>query len=722
MYGPALRSGSRLLLVLLAGILLRYCHSDAGGDADSGVACSIYLAPSAIPNAGLGTFTAVDIAEGQPIGSPEIIHNVIDLSLHQSPAVADSCGVSDYEWLGSDYQAQVEGRRVLTLFPGLGAAINSHPGLYNTIGGMPSQPTSSVLVASEEQEEGEGKSGQSISYRMLDRADDAGAGAISYYSGVQGYSTSDIKAGSELFSHYSDLYFSDRPEVFGLIPLAQDYASADKLISRYSRFMEENERTTDDRDQLSEAAIEDLWAAIVNSFEAGKEPSDEIPSDDQDESTGKNREGGDSKETAKEAEEIDENEETNVVAAYSEIATRLRGALPNTIADLQRAAKIGSATHSLPNFIRTKEWLDANGKCMDNIRPGLSSIPQAGRGAFANRFVSAGNVVLPLPLIHLNRSILDMYDLRDDPSHEGRLLKSKKPTGKQLLINYCFGHPDSSLLLYPYSMMSNYINHASGDRIANVKLQWISDEGNMGGYHHPEWFEEDPATVLSHSKAGLLLEAIALVDIQEGEEILLDYGVAWDQAWEKHVVSWRSHEKRDGSQPHRYVYPHEFNREEAIIRTEEEIKERPYPTNLSVGCFHLHRYSDSLNPIEQRPIRRNGPPVEGRAWQEGEPYGGDAAYIRPCRVLERKYVGSGDDETDEYLYTVLLDTDESESDEEMTDRLLFDVPRRGMKFIDLPYQSDQNLKAAFRHEIGLPNHIWPEKWKDLKDTADHIIS
>lgn len=49
----------------------------------------------------------------------------------------------------------------------------------------------------------------------------------------------------------------------------------------------------------------------------------------------------------------------------------------------------------------------------------------------------------------------------------------------------------------------------------------------------------------------------------------------------------------------------------------------------------------------------------------------------------------------ECLYTVLLNTDESESDEEMTDQLLFDVPRRGMKFIDLPYQSDQNLKAAF---------------------------
>ena len=173
----------------------------------------------------------MEIAEGQPIGSPEIVHNIIDLSLHQSPDVADRCGMSDYEWLGSDYQAQVEGRRVLTLFPGLGAAINSHPGLHNAIGGMPSQLTSSARVASDKPRQ-EGVSGQSKSYQLLDRNVDVGAGAISYYSGVQGYATRHIEAGSELFSHYSDNYFADRPEVFGLIPLAQDYVSADKMIAR----------------------------------------------------------------------------------------------------------------------------------------------------------------------------------------------------------------------------------------------------------------------------------------------------------------------------------------------------------------------------------------------------------------------------------------------------------------------------------------------------------
>ena len=723
---PALHA---LTLALFAGMLLDQCHSKGGGDGMqltgdaeeggsgstttvSGAACTLYLAPSAIPNAGLGTFTATEIAEGQPIGSPEIVHNVIDLSLHQSPAVADSSGVSDYEWLGSDFQAQVEGRRVYTLFPGLGATINSHPGLHNAIGGMPSQLTSSAPVASDEQQEREHYYGHSNSHHLLDREADAGAGAISYYNGVQGYATRHIEAGSELFSHYSDNYFADRPEVFGLIPLAQDYQSVDKMIARFSRFMEENDEAAKS-EQLSEAAIEDLWEAIVNAFEAeNKKTKNESVRDDADESNS----NGDNLKKGGEEEEEDRQGENNVVAAHDEIAKRLRGVLPDTIADLRRAAEIGSAAHSLPNFIRTREWLDANGKCMDNIRPGLSNIPQAGRGAFAIRFISAGSVILPLPLIHLNRSILDMYDLRDDPNHEGRLLKSKKATRKQILINYCFGHPKSSLLLYPYSMMSSYINHASGDRVANVQLRWLSDEGNMGGFHHPEWFDKAPGTILFHSKPGLMLEAIALVDIQEGDEILLDYGEAWDQAWQEHIATWNDQkERQEGSvNSQRYVYPHELNSEESIIRTEGELKERPYPPNLRVGCLHLHRYSDSSNPIEERSIHRNGPPVKGRAWQEGELYGEDAFYIRPCRILDRRKVNSGDDGADEYLYTVLLDEDKSESDEEIDDRLLFDVPRSGLKFIDRPYQSDQHLKAAFRSEIGLNNEIWPEVWLDLQ--------
>ena len=79
--------------------------------------CSLYLAPSSIEGAGLGTFTAKEIAAGQQIGEAEIVHNVFDLPLHQSPAISDECNISDYDWLGDDYQAQTEARRVLSLVP-----------------------------------------------------------------------------------------------------------------------------------------------------------------------------------------------------------------------------------------------------------------------------------------------------------------------------------------------------------------------------------------------------------------------------------------------------------------------------------------------------------------------------------------------------------------------------------------------------------------------------
>ena len=40
--------------------------------------------------------------------------------------------------------------------------------------------------------------------------------------------------------------------------------------------------------------------------------------------------------------------------------------------------------------IRDLEWLQKHGRCMDNIRDGVSQIPHAGRGAFARRFISKG--------------------------------------------------------------------------------------------------------------------------------------------------------------------------------------------------------------------------------------------------------------------------------------------------------------------------------------------
>jgi hypothetical protein len=41
------------------------------------------------------------------------------------------------------------------------------------------------------------------------------------------------------------------------------------------------------------------------------------------------------------------------------------------------------------------------------------------------------------------------------------------------------------------------------------------------------------------------------------------------------------------------------------------------------------------------------------------------------------------------------------------------VPRHAIRFSDKMYTTDQHLENAFRKEIGIPDDIFPEQWKDL---------
>ena len=62
---------------------------------------------------------------------------------------------------------------------------------------------------------------------------------------------------------------------------------------------------------------------------------------------------------------------------------------------------MGIKETELEGSIRPVDWLRINGKCLDNLRPGVSNIEGAGRGAFATRFIPQGDLVAPAPLIHI---------------------------------------------------------------------------------------------------------------------------------------------------------------------------------------------------------------------------------------------------------------------------------------------------------------------------------
>mmetsp|Transcript_2120 Transcript_2120/g.4220 ORF Transcript_2120/g.4220 Transcript_2120/m.4220 type:complete len:220 (+) Transcript_2120:405-1064(+) len=119
------------------------------------------------------------------------------------------------------------------------------------------------------------------------------------------------------------------------------------------------------------------------------------------------------------------------------------------------------------------EWLEQNGRCLDHIYSRLSDIPSAGRGAFSRRFIKKGEVVITSPLMAFQKSHLEeFYDKNN------KIVPPPEFESRQVLLNYCYSHPKSSVALFPLTH-AILINHASvrkgSNRHPNAKIRWAND-------------------------------------------------------------------------------------------------------------------------------------------------------------------------------------------------------------------------------------------------------
>jgi hypothetical protein len=97
------------------------------------------------------------------------------------------------------------------------------------------------------------------------------------------------------------------------------------------------------------------------------------------------------------------------------------------------------------NSAKSIDWLRQNGICLDNIKVGQSSNPEAGRGAFATRSIAKGQIVAPAPVVQITeRRILELLRVKTNSMNQDLVERTE-----QLLLNYCFGHRHSSILLLP---------------------------------------------------------------------------------------------------------------------------------------------------------------------------------------------------------------------------------------------------------------------------------
>ena len=216
----------------------------------------------------------------------------------------------------------------------------------------------------------------------LHRSKDPGAGAFTQYHNRQSTAKIPIKAGEELFVDYGTNWFEHR-EFLGPIPLYHDLNYATYLYHKFRNLQGVIKLGGQDPTSI----MDELWQTFVR--------ENDFP---------KSRVFGSF-----------HHEKENELAELNEMGGNVK--------ELRRKQSE-----------RSVEWLRQHGTCGDHMKTGPSTLPQAGRGAFATRDLPKGTIVAQLPLIHITeRYRLDMYPVVENgqrPPYPDR--KGKKTT--QLLV------------------------------------------------------------------------------------------------------------------------------------------------------------------------------------------------------------------------------------------------------------------------------------------------
>ena len=149
--------------------------------------CSLYLAPSSIPNVGLGVFASHSIKGGESISvicnGPSVV--VTDPFLGNGRD--DGWAWANEMFMWNVNHANKESDISMETMPNLGSMVNYHPFLHNV----------QFLETRENYDDS-----------ILSRFNDPGAGAVSYHMGRPWYATRDIEAGEEFFSDYGVEFFT----------------------------------------------------------------------------------------------------------------------------------------------------------------------------------------------------------------------------------------------------------------------------------------------------------------------------------------------------------------------------------------------------------------------------------------------------------------------------------------------------------------------------------
>lgn len=397
--------------------------------------------------------------------------------------------------------------------------------------------------------------------------------------------------------------------------------------------------------------------------------------------------------------------------------------LPQTSQEFQQLVESSHDRESLTLQIaenslnhRSPDWIRHNGMCMENVVPRPSTIPLAGQGAFANFGIVKGEIIAAAPLMQ----IVDkraLYTFSPDGTRNGT----------QLLMNYCFGHEESSLLLCP-NTNAVLINHCSmrtkqcGPNGPNAHYQWSSGWDPTSD----DWRKMTLDELKAQSGRGLAFEVVATRNIQKGEEIFIDYGPEWERAWNDHLAKWQPPPRDDS-----FITAKEANDMKGPIMDDlisHDLRKTIEHPHLLAGCVYWPSEDDDHPIYHEDYLWKNltDSDIMKQYASDGSMY---TYYSRrsprdyrrhsdkihwPCTVIRQH-------QSNREAYVVRIhQTPFSQRTGEMpwhrhnVPRILYNYPRESIHYFKLPFTSDQHLPGVFRQPIGIRDEIFPAQWRNLK--------
>jgi hypothetical protein len=501
-----------------------------------------------------------------------------------------------------------------------------------------------------------------------------GIGAYSYHSGYLFRATRDIEAGEEIFANYGPNWLKDRGLHF---PNENDFDAAGEIILKALNGLS-------DTNELNDGVLSTL-KNVVEYFSS--DVASLIP------------------DNTSNFESV-----TRKVQMHKD---RPSSFVENNDEESESIAR-SLALESIS--VRTLDWIKNEGQCLDNLVPQISTLPHAGRGAFAQRSIAKGQVVVPAPLLLCtDKEDLNMYQTNEEDADH---VKTK--IGTQLMINYCFSHPLSSMLLCPQTN-AILLNHCStrksygGDcekynsnedpnlRGANAELRWAT----TWDPDTTSWLQKSYSEIsdlVEQKKRGLSLEIVATRDIHPGEEVFIDYGEEWEAAWDQHVQGFTlSPQDKD------HVTTVERNKL-VYLKTREELEDDPLSKKFELTCIYW---------MEEGEEADSGLRYDAEEWiSDGSMYVEESEYYHssgwewPCEVIARN------DTDNSYTVEIFERILPTLWGAHGMSRILKNYPRSSMHYMPAEYSSDQHLEGAFRKFIGIPDDLFPNQWKNLVSHPD----